>query len=115
MKSFLRNLSKHLILWLILVFILQLLVNAEVYADKFEDVPGWPGIDDIRASAFSVYDATTDEFLGGVPEKLRKNDREPVFRTVSTGRLRKLETGLRLQSRIRKKGIRAGKLSRPFE
>lgn len=78
MKSFLRNLSKHLILWLILVFILQLLVNAEVYADKFEDVPGWPGIDDIRASAFSVYDATTDEFL------LDRNMHEPLWNASTT-------------------------------
>lgn len=78
MSNIFKNLSKYLTVLLILFFALQMLITIDVYADKFEDIPGWPGIDDIRASAFSVYDATTDEFL------LEQDMHKPLWNASTT-------------------------------
>ncbi|NLV98840.1 MAG: D-alanyl-D-alanine carboxypeptidase [Clostridiaceae bacterium] len=78
MSIIIRNLSKYLILLLTVFFLLQIISAAAVFADNFEDVPGWPAIEDIRASAYSVYNATTDEFI------LEHNVHQPLWNASTT-------------------------------
>jgi len=78
MRDIFKNLSKHLILLLIIFLSLQMVLPAMASADQFEDVPGWPTIEDINALAFSVYNATTDEFL------LEQNMHQPLWNASTT-------------------------------
>ena len=63
MRIRLKQITKFLALFLLLFSFLQIAVPSLVNAETFEDVPGWPALEDIRSSAYAIYNATTDEFL----------------------------------------------------
>ncbi|MDD2426971.1 MAG: serine hydrolase [Eubacteriales bacterium] len=70
--------SKYLAVLLLFLVAVLLLSPVKVLAEGFEDVPGWPAIEDIRASAYSVYNATTEEFL------LEHNMHTPLWNASTT-------------------------------
>lgn len=78
MSYIIRNLGKYLALLLILFLSLQIVLAGTVSADSFEDLPGWPAIEDIKASAYSVYNATTGEFI------LEQNLHQPLWNASTT-------------------------------
>ena len=78
MSYIIRNPGKYLALLLILFLSLQIVLAGTVSADSFEDLPGWPAIEDIKASAYSVYNATTGEFI------LEQNLHQPLWNASTT-------------------------------
>ncbi len=78
MRIRLKQITKFLALFLLLFSFLQVAIPSLVNAETFEDVPGWPALEDIRSSAYAIYNATTDEFL------LEKNMHQPLWNASTT-------------------------------